>query len=129
MTIQAPRTGPRVECDAPFPDLVVVGISGEVRTEDCPALVERLCEQVDGLPAVLVLDLSGVTVFEPRGAEALAAVRAHALERGVPVEHVVATYAVAKPMQLTDPDAFARAWPSLGRAMAAIRGAGEQARR
>ncbi len=93
----------------PVPGVLVLRVAGAVRTPLAEAARRCLGES----PRVLILDLSRATGCDGHGAALVAAVRAQARARGVPVELVVSTYEVARALRFTDPDALLGAWPSL----------------
>lgn len=101
----------------PAPGVLVLGVDGPVRTPLAEAARRCLGES----PGVLVLDLSRATSCDGRGAAVVAAVRAEARARGVPVELVISTYDVARAVHFADPDALLGAWPALEPVLTALR--------
>ena len=111
-----------IRCHRHEPEVVVVALAGSAGQSDFLALASRLSEHIDQRLATVVLDLSGVTALHADAMRAVASVRRWLGRRRVALELVINSYAVAKTMQINDPDALTCAWPSLGRALATICG-------
>ncbi|MCE6995472.1 STAS domain-containing protein [Saccharothrix sp. S26] len=107
--VEPDPAGPPVDRAEPAPGVLVLRVTGAVRTPLVEAAQRCLAES----PRVLILDLSRATGCDGHGAALVAAVRTQARARGVPVELVVSTNEVARALRFTDPDALLGAWPSL----------------
>ncbi|GLZ27877.1 hypothetical protein Lesp02_00670 [Lentzea sp. NBRC 105346] len=111
-----------IRCHRHEPGVVVIALAGQAGPSDFVALASRLKEHVDQRLATVVLDLSEVTVLHSDGMRALAGMRRWVGRRRLALELVIDSYAVAKTVQINDPDALTCAWPSLGHALATICG-------
>jgi carboxylate-amine ligase len=89
--------------DQPARAVVEVKMGAEVDMSNSDELERRCAEALDGGAEEVVVDLSEVAFFGSSGITALARIRAHGLERGVPIS-VVASATVARTLRATAMD-------------------------
>jgi len=122
------RTVPGQDYDAGSPRMrvhqsavdgaVVVAVVGDVDMDTVPELEERLAGAASAR-SPLVADLTGVTFLDSSGLSALVRCHERGLRDGAPFRIVVATRAVARPIELTALDSLLEIYPTVAEALAA----------
>ena len=78
-----------------------VTVTGEVDCSSAPEVRALLDRLVDGAPAEVVVDLTGVTFLDSAGLSTLAAAHRQALAAGGRLRVLAATRTVIRPLQIT----------------------------
>ena len=78
-----------------------VTVTGEVDCSSAPEVRALLDQLVEGAPAEVVVDLTGVTFLDSAGLSTLAAAHRRALAAGGRIRVLAATRAVMRPLQMT----------------------------
>lgn len=104
-------------------DAVVVAVAGEIDLVTAPEFDEVVAGVVDQGPAVLVVDLTGVSFLSSAGLQVLAGAHRRLGERGL--RAVTPSNVTARPFTSTGLDTWIGLFPSVDAALAATPGAGE----
>jgi anti-anti-sigma factor len=95
----------------------VVHVSGEIDMTSRDAVERVLTRAVDGLPEVVVVDLSDVTFFGSSGLQMLAEARVHAAANQVPLRLVASSRRVLRPLEITGMTMAFRVYGSVAEAV------------
>ncbi|MER6301131.1 STAS domain-containing protein [Kitasatospora sp. NPDC001539] len=110
--------GPDLRIEISDVDAVVVcSLAGDLHLDNEKHVEGALDRALDGAPALLAVDLSGVGLFTPSGLNALLAARRRASGYGVPLVVVAPSRTVERVLRITDADLVLPVYPSLERAV------------
>jgi anti-sigma B factor antagonist len=103
-------------------DVPIVAVSGEVDVYSAPALKDNITELLQSGVNTLIVDLSGVAFLDSTGLGALVEARAATTDAGGSLPLVCSQERILKLFTITGLDGVFTIHPSIGDAVAALRG-------
>jgi anti-sigma B factor antagonist len=103
-------------------DVPIVAVSGEVDVYSAPALKDNITEILQSGVTTLIVDLSGVAFLDSTGLGALVEARAATSDAGGSLPLVCSQERILKLFTITGLDGVFTIYPSIGDAVAGLRG-------
>jgi anti-sigma B factor antagonist len=103
-------------------DVPIVAVSGEVDVYSAPALKDNITELLQSGVTTLIVDLSGVAFLDSTGLGALVDARAATSDAGGSLPLVCSQERILKLFTITGLDGVFTIYPSIGDAVAGLRG-------
>jgi anti-sigma B factor antagonist len=103
-------------------DVPIVAVSGEVDVYSAPALKDNITELLQSGVTTLIVDLSGVAFLDSTGLGALVEARAATSDAGGSLPLVCSQERILKLFTITGLDGVFTIHPTIGDAVAALRG-------
>jgi anti-sigma B factor antagonist len=103
-------------------DVPIVAVSGEVDVYSAPALKDNITEILQSGVTTLILDLTGVAFLDSTGLGALVEARAATSDAGGSLPLVCSQDRILKLFTITGLDGVFTIYPSIGDAVAGLRG-------
>jgi anti-sigma B factor antagonist len=103
-------------------DIPIVAVSGEVDVYSAPALKDNITELLQSGVTTLIVDLSGVAFLDSTGLGALVEARAATSDAGGSLPIVCSQERILKLFTITGLDGVFTIHPTIGDAVAALRG-------
>ncbi|MCX4683018.1 STAS domain-containing protein [Kitasatospora purpeofusca] len=85
-------------------DAVVCVFAGDMILDSEPVAARTLTDALDGRPALLAVDLSGVEMFTSTGLNLLLVTRRRALAEGIPLVLIAPSLRTVRTLELTETD-------------------------